>query len=353
MSSSRLKKRWVLTAASSVLLGAAMAGCPSSNETTPPADNTVSEATTSNASLAGGISVDGSSTVGPITHDVAEQFATQAPGVKVSVGISGTGGGFKKFGAGQVDISNASRPIKDKEAAAAKAKGIDFIEIPVAYDGLSVVVNSKNTWAKSLTVAELKAIWIIGSKITNWSQVRKGFPNKLLKLYGPDKASGTFDYFNEEILGKEAKPRPDYQPNSDDNALVIGVSMDEGALGYFGFGYYEENKNKLNLVAIDAGKGPQLPSNDSILNGTYKPLSRPLFIYVTKKAADRAEVKAFVDYYLTSGKEIVSGVGYVPLPDGVYDAAKKRWDSGTTGTLFADKASHSKSLEQIYGVKTS
>lgn len=359
MISSQLKKKWLLSATASVVLGAALAGCPSSNAPeggeTPPAGDKTTEVPSepgkaTDANLAGSISVDGSSTVAPITNGVAEEFASQAPGVKVSVGISGTGGGFKKFGAGQLDISDASRPIKDKEAAAAKAKGIDFIELPVAYDGLSVVVNPKNTWAKSLTVAELKAIWISGSKITNWSQVRKGFPNKPLKLYGADKASGTFDYFNEEILGKEAKPRADYQANSDDNALVVGVSKDEGALGYFGFAYYEENKEKLALVAIDGGSGPVLPSSESILKGTYKPLSRPLFIYVTKKAAARPEVKAFVDYYLTSGKSIVSQVGYVPLPDGVHEAAKKRWDAGTTGTLFADKASHSKPLEAIYGV---
>jgi phosphate transport system substrate-binding protein len=346
---------WTLGAVSTLALGAMLSGCGAGDTgnagtptTTPGDDKGTTTSSAPDEELKGNIKVDGSSTVGPITMAVAEEFQKQAPGVKTSVAISGTGGGFKKFGAGELDISDASRPIKDKEAAAAKAKGIEFIELPVAYDGLSVIVNPKNTWCKSLTVAELKNIWMQGSKIKNWSQVRKGFPSKPLRLYGPGTASGTFDYFTEEILGKGNKSRSDYQASEDDNTLVQGVSRDEGALGYFGFAYFEENKDKLKLVAIDDGKGAVLPSQDTILTGKYKPLSRPLFIYVAKKSADRPEIKGFVDFYLTNGKELIKQVGYVPLQDDLYEAAKKRWEAKTAGTMFADKATHSKTLEQVY-----
>lgn len=350
-------KMWMLGGLSTLALGAVLAGCGGSATTdapstpgTLPTDNGGKTSVAPGTELKGNIKVDGSSTVGPITMAVAEEYKKQAAGVNTSVAISGTGGGMKKFGAGELDIADASRPIKGEEAAAAKAKGIEFIELPIAYDGIAVVVNPKNSWAKSLTVAELKNIWINGSKINNWSQVRKGFPSKPLKLYGPDTASGTFDYFNEEILGKKIKCRSDYQPNSDDNALVQGVSKDEGALGYFGFAYFEENQDKLKLVGVDDGKGAVLPAQDTILTGKYKPLSRPLFIYVARKAADRPEVKGFVDFYLSSGKDLVKQVGYVPLQDDLYEAAKKRWEAKTVGTLFADKATHSKTLEQVYGV---
>lgn len=350
------KTKWALAGLlSTFTLGVVLTGCGgSSSEDTsttsvaPPDNAAPTTAAAPDTNLKGQIKVDGSSTVGPITMAVAEQFNGSAPNVKVAVGISGTGGGFKKFGAGQLDISDASRPIKDKEAAAAKAKGIDFIELPVAYDGIAVVVNPKNTWAKSLKVDELKKIWAQDSKINNWSQVRAGFPNKPLKLYGPGTASGTYDYFNEEILGKEKKSRSDYQASEDDNTLVQGVSKDEGALGYFGFAYFEENADKLKLVGVDDGKGAVEPSQDTILTGKYKPLSRPLFIYIARKAADRAEVKAFVDYYLANAKDLVKQVGYVPLPDGIYTAAQSRWNAKTAGTLFADKATHGKPLEQVY-----
>lgn len=350
----------LMSGLSTLALGVVLAGCGGGNNSAeggntaaPETGNTAAGEKTSaapDANLKGKVEVDGSSTVGPISMAVADasQFGAQYPNVKVSVGISGTGGGLKKFGAGQLDIAAASRPIKDKEAAAAKSKGIEFIELPVAYDGLSIIVNPKNTWAKSLTVDELKKVWAQGSKINNWSQVRKGFPSKPLKLYGPGTASGTYDYFVEEILGKDAKSRSDYQASEDDNTLVQGVSKDEGALGFFGFAYYEENKDKLKLVAVDGGKGAVLPSSESILSGKYAPLSRPLFIYVSSKAALRPEVKAFVDYYLANAKDLVTTVGYVPLPESVYAAATSRWAAKTAGTLYGNKATHGKPLTEIY-----
>ncbi|MBA3726084.1 MAG: PstS family phosphate ABC transporter substrate-binding protein, partial [Armatimonadetes bacterium] len=272
----------------------------------------------------------------PITEAVAEEFQKLNPSVKVTVGISGTGGGFKKFAIGETDIQNASRPIKDSEAEAAAAGGIEFVEIPVAFDGLSIVVNPQNTWASSLTVAELKKIWEPGSKINNWSQVRPGFPNKPIKLYGAGTDSGTFDYFTEAICGKEGASRPDYQASEDDNTLVTGVAGDPSALGYFGFAYYSENKDKLKLVGIDNGNGPVLPNEATINDGTYAPLARPLFLYVAMKSAERPEVKAFVEFYLSAtGRQLVAEVGYVPLPDAAYELALKRFHEGKTGSLFS------------------
>ena len=347
----KTKKLWKLCAVSTLALGICLAGCGSGGQTaTPTGAGAAPESGSANvnADLKGKISVDGSSTVAPITSAVVEEFNKKFPSVQIPVGTSGTGGGFKKFGSGQLDISDASRPIKEKEAAAAKAKGMDFIELPVAYDGLSVVVNPKNTWAKSLTVAELKAIWENGSKINNWSQVRKGFPSKPLKLYGPGTSSGTFDYFVEEIIGKEGKSRADYTASEDDNTLVEGVSRDEGALGYFGFAYYEENMDKLGLVGIDDGKGAVMPSQETILSGKYAPLSRPLFIYVSSKAATRPEIQEFVKFYLANAKELSKDVGYVPIPDAVYAAATQRFEAKTTGTVYKDKAAHGTPLEQLF-----
>jgi len=349
----KTKKLWTICAASTLVLGIGLAGCGAPDNggaasTDANATSAVPETGAVNADLKGKISVDGSSTVAPITSAVVEKFTGTYSGVQIPVGTSGTGGGMKKFGSGQLDIADASRPIKDKEAAAAKSKGVDFIELPIAYDGLSVVVNKKNTWAKSLTVAELKAIWQNGSKINNWSQVRKGFPSKPLKLYGPGTSSGTFDYFVEEIIGKEGKSRADYTASEDDNTLVEGVSRDEGALGYFGFAYYEENEEKLNLVGIDDGKGAVKPTQETILSGSYKPLSRPLFIYVSSKAADRPEIQEFVKFYLANAKDLVKEVGYVPVPDGVYAAAAKRFEAKTFGTVYKDKAAHGTPLEQLF-----
>jgi phosphate transport system substrate-binding protein len=348
-----ISNKWI---AAPLLVASAMlfAGCGSNsdggNTATSSSTTTESGSNSTGEKLSGSVKLDGSSTVAPISEAVTETFGAAQKDVNVTVGTSGTGGGFKKFAAGEIDIADASRPIKSSEAAAAKAKGIEFIELPVAYDGLSVVVNPKNTWAKSLTVEELKKIWSADTKLTNWSQVRPGFPNKPLKLYGPGTASGTFDYFVEEILGKDGKMRPDYNPSEEDNALVVGVSKDEGALGYFGFAYYEENADKLSLVAIDSGKGSVTPSAETIKDGSYAPLSRPLFIYVSKKALARPEVKAYASFYLDNAPKLVSAVGYIPLPENVYMAAKKRLANGTTGTVYGGKIEGG-SLEELFGAK--
>ncbi|MDF2439124.1 MAG: phosphate transport system substrate-binding protein [Abditibacteriota bacterium] len=299
--------------------------------------------------LSGQIKTDGSSTVGPITQLMAEDFGASNSRVRITVEQSGTGGGLKKFANGDLEIANASRPIKAKEAAAAKAKNVEFIELPVAFDGLAIVVNAKNTWAKDLTTAELKKIWEPGAKgrITNWSQVRAGFPSKPLKLYGPGTASGTFDYFTDEIVGEEGSSRSDYTASEDDNVLVEGVSRDEGALGYFGFAYYEENKENLGLVSVDGVK----PAPETITTNQYKPLSRPLFIYVQRKAADRPEVAAFVKYYLEHGKDKVREAGYVPLHDAVAKAALQRFEAKIAGSVYTDKAAKGKTLEQLFGAQ--
>lgn len=268
--------------------------------------------------LAGEIKIDGSSTVFPITEAVAEEFKKINPDVNTTVGISGTGGGFKKFTVGETDISDASRPIKDKEKKVAEENKIEYIEIPVAYDGLSVVVNKDNTWVDKLTVEELKKIWEPESKVKKWNQIRPEWPDMEIKLYGPGTDSGTFDYFTEAINGKEKASRSDYTPSEDDNVLVQGVAGDKGALGYFGFAYYVENKDKLKIVPIDAGTGAVAPEEKTINDGTYKPLSRPLFIYVSKAALQRPEVKEFVKFYLTEGPKLVPQVGYIALPENMY-----------------------------------
>ncbi|MDB9376594.1 PstS family phosphate ABC transporter substrate-binding protein, partial [Nodularia sphaerocarpa] len=243
------------------------------------------------------VQIDGSSTVFPVTEAVAEEFQKAQKGkVRVTVGVSGTGGGFKKFCRGETDISNASRPILQKEIDECKAAGIRYIELPVAYDALTVVVNPQNTWAKNLTVAELKKIWEPGAqgKINNWNQVRSGFPNAPMKLFGAGTNSGTFDYFTEAIVGKSKSSRGDFTASEDDNVLVQGVSSDKNALGYFGYAYYAENNKKLKAVSVNGVS----PSEATVKNGTYNPLSRPIFIYVSSKAIDKPEVKQFVDFYM-------------------------------------------------------
>ena len=297
--------------------------------------------------LRGTVSIDGSSTVFPISEAVAEEFLAVQPRVRVTVGVSGTGGGFKKFLAGEIDINDASRPIKMKEVKQASASGIGFIEFPIAYDGLSVVVNTKNDWVDHLTITELNKIWQPGSSVTRWSDVRDGWPETEIQLYGPGTDSGTFDYFTETINGKSGASRPDYTANEDDNALVRGISGDEGSLGYFGYAYYAANKDKLRVVAIDGGKGPVAPTEITINNGTYAPLSRPVFIYVRPDALDRKEVRAFVDFYIESAPMLATEVGYIPLPDSVYAGAKQRVESREIGTAY-----HSEALSQSANLLT-
>src|SRR5262245_53736359 len=302
--------------------------------------------TRARAAVEGTISIDGSSTVYPISEAVAEEFQKVNPRAKVTVGISGTGGGFKKFCSGETDISNASRPIKPTEVEACKAKGIEYIELPVAYDGLAIVVNPKNDWADCMTVKELKTLWEpeAQGKITKWSQVRAGWPEKAIHLFGPGVDSGTYDYFTEAIVGKEHSSRGDFQSSEDDNVLVQGISTDPLALGFFGFAYYEENRGKLKLLGVDDekpenGDGCIKPSVECVEKGTYQPLARPLFIYVRKTSAETPLVKAFVAAYLQKGAELVREVGYIPFSAEAYKLVQGRFDKGVTGSLFGGKGS--------------
>jgi len=274
--------------------------------------------------LTGTVEVDGSSTVYPISEAVAEEFNKLYPNVRVNVGVSGTGGGFKRFTLGETDISNASRPMKDKEAKNAEENGIHYVELRLGTDGLSVMVNNDNDFVDCLTTDELKQIWEPGSEIDNWSQVREGFPDQRLRLYGPDTDSGTFDYFTEELMGEAQLSRADYTASADDNVLVQGISGDKGAMGYFGYAYYIENKDKLKLVAVDSGNGCVLPSPSTIPSGEYSPLSRPLFIYVNKSKLENSQVKAFVDFYMEHGPELTNEVGYVASGDDVYQQNKDK-----------------------------
>jgi phosphate transport system substrate-binding protein len=292
------------------------------------------------------VTVDGSSTVFPITEAVAEEFLVTHKGIGVTVGVSGTGGGFKKFLAGEVDIVNASRAIKAAELEQAQKNGISFIELPVAYDALSVVVNKKNTWVDSLTVTELKKIWSPESqgKVMKWSDVRAGFPDKPLSLFGPGTDSGTFDYFTDVICGKEDASRGDYTSSEDDNVIVTGVSGNEGALGFFGVAFYEANKSKLKVLSIDDekaenGAGPQAPTPDNVVSSHYSPLSRPLFIYVRKDALQNPEVDTFVAFYLNNMNALVSEVGYIPLQPQVVEKVKNRYTTKTEGTMFSGSSS--------------
>ncbi len=291
------------------------------------------------------VKVDGSSTVFPISEAMAEEFQKANPGIQVTVGVSGTGGGFKKFCAGETDISNGSRPIKESEIELCKKGGIEYIELPIAFDGLSVVVNKENNFASCLKTSELKKMWepAAQDKIKNWKQIRPGFPDSKLGLYGPGTDSGTYDYFMGKTVGKDKGSRGDYTASEDDNLIVQGVSTDKGGIGFFGYAYYEENKDKLKLLQIDGGSGCVAPSTATIADGSYKPLSRPEFIYVKKEAATRPEVKAFVDYQLAAANsKLISEVGYVPMPEDIMMLVRKRFSEGTVGTVFANAPKGSK-----------
>ncbi len=291
------------------------------------------------------IQVDGSSTVFPISEAVAEEFQKANPNVRVTVGISGTGGGFQKFCRGETDISDASRPIRPAEIEACQKAGIEYIELPIAYDGLAVVVNPKNAWAETITVDELKTLWSpeAQGKVLRWNQVRPSWPNREIRLFGAGVDSGTYDYFTEAVVGKEGASRGDFTSSEDDNVLVQGVSSDELALGFIPFAYVEQNQGKLKLVPVEDGKadngaGPISPSAETVRNGTYQPLSRPLFIYVARKAADKPEVQRFVDAFFTSA-ELVREVGYVELTPQIYELAKKHFVERRVGTAFGEGGS--------------
>lgn len=288
------------------------------------------------------VMIDGSSTVYPITKAVAEAFRSSQVGkqAQVTVNFSGTTGGFEKFCAGETDISNASRPILVAEMAACNKNKIRFIELPVAFDALTIVVNPQNNWAKDITVAELKRMWepAAQGKITRWQQVRATWPDRPLKLYGAGSQSGTFDYFTEAIVGQSRASRNDYTASEDDDVLVAGVSKDPNALGYFGFAYYEASQSKLNVLAVDNGRGPVLPSRQTVEKAQYQPLSRPLFIYVNARSAQiKPEVRRFVDFYIKRAPSLVSSVGYVPLPAEGYHLDNVHFNRGKVGTVFEGK----------------
>lgn len=282
--------------------------------------------------LTGTVAIDGSSTVFPITEAVAEEFLGVHPKIRVTVGVSGTGGGFKKFMAGETDISDASRYIKGKEQQACVDAKIDYIELPVAYDGLAVVVNRSNNFATTMTIAELKAMWSAESTAKTWKDIRPSWPDREFNLYAPGQDSGTFDYFTDTVNGKSGNCRADATFSEDDNVLVRGVVGDEDGIAFFGLAYYVENAERLNCVAIDGGEGPVTPSLETVESGTYAPLSRPLFIYVRKDATDRPEVDAFVKFYLESARQLSGEVGYVPFPENIYEGLRGRYAQRVTGT---------------------
>ena len=297
------------------------------------------------------VKVDGSSTVYPVTEAVAEEFQKANKGMKVTVGVSGTGGGFKKFCRGETDISNASRPIAAKEMEACRAAGVEYFEVPVAFDALTVVINPKNAWLKQATVAELKKLWEpeAQGKVTHWNQVNPAWPNQPIKLFGAGADSGTFDYFTEAIVGKSKSSRGDFTASEDDNVLVQGVSRDVGGLGYFGFAYYIENKDKLKAVPIvnpKTGKAVE-PSLEAVISGEYQPLSRPIFIYVSVKAAAKPHVDKFVNFYLGNAAALSAKVGYVGLPANVGELVQKRYTAKTSGSVFSGGSKVGVTLEQL------
>jgi phosphate transport system substrate-binding protein len=283
------------------------------------------------------VKIDGSSTVYPITEAVAEEFQkSKKNAVKVTVGISGTGGGFKKFCRGETDISDASRPIVKKEMESCAAAGIKYVELPVAFDALTVVLHPSNTFAANLKPEQLKVIWEPGAqgKVTNWKQVDPSFPDLPLKLYGPGADSGTFEYFTEAITGKAKASRGDYTASEDDNVLVQGVSRDKGGIGYFGYAYYIENQKKLKAAAIWNGKAFVAPSAKVVEDGSYQPLARPIFIYINAKSLERPEVKEFVHFYMKHGAELTKEVKYVPLPAKIYTTNSEHVNKMKLGTVF-------------------
>ena len=320
--------------ASLLALLTSLAACGGGTTTTEaPADG----GTDAEAGLAGEILIDGSSTVFPIAEAMSEEFLTENPDVALTVGVSGSGGGFKKFCAGETDISNASRPIKDEEIALCEEAGIAFIEVPVAFDGLTVVTNEANDWAQCLTVDQLSAMWSPESEgtVANWNQVDPSFPDQELGLYGPGTDSGTFDYFTDEVNGEEGASRGDYTASEDDNVIVTGVTGAEGALGYFGYAYFEENSDSLKAIEIENEAGECVgPTTETIADGSYNPMSRPLFFYVRQDAYEaKPEVKAFVDYMLDPNNEVlISEAGYVPLPEDILANSKARVDEGKLGS---------------------
>ncbi len=296
------------------------------------------------------IKVDGSSTVFPITEAVAEEFQKETRGtVRVTVGISGTGGGFKKFCRGETDVQDASRPISASEMEACRASGIQYFELPVAFDALTIAVSPQATWIDFLTIAELKQMWDPSAqgRVLRWNQIRPSWPDVPLKLFGAGSDSGTFDYFTEAVVGKAKSSRGDYTASEDDNTLVQGISNDKQALGYIPYAYYEPNKKRLKAVAVDGGHGPVFPSRETVENGAYQPLSRPMFIYVNAKSAGKPEVKRFVEFYLAQAPALVPQVKYVPLPQQAYELALGHFQQGKVGTAFQGASTIGLKIEDL------
>jgi phosphate transport system substrate-binding protein len=303
--------------------------------------------------------IDGSSTVFPITEAVAEEFRLEKPDVRVTIGVSGTGGGFKKFTRGELDIANASRPIKKVEDSTCTANGIEYIELPIAYDGIAIVTHKDNTWLNDITVSELKVIWEPSAqgKITRWNQIRPTWPDQEMHLMGAGTQSGTFEYFTEAIIGKSKSCRGDYTASEDDNVLVQGVATDKSALAFFGIDYYIVNKDKLKLIPVNDenennGKGAIAPNEETVKNGTYQPLSRPLFIYINKKTLQKEEVNAFASFYMKHASELVSEVGYIPLSKEAYTMITDKLEKQLTGSVFLKlKSTVGVRMEDIVNLK--
>ena len=331
--------------ASSGSTGAAASASQAAEESAPAADPAKV------SGLSGDISIDGSSTVFPITEAMAEEFGYATGGnVKITVGVSGTGGGFKKFCAGETLISDASRPIKQSEVEMCAENGVEYIELPVAIDGLSVMVNPSNDFVECMTIDELHTLWRPEAEgvVMKWSQVRAGWPEEDIRLYAPGVDSGTFDYFTETVNGESQASRGDFLPSEDDNVLVTGISGDKGALGYFGYAYYSENSERLKLVAVDGGDGCITPTDETINNGSYAPLSRPLFIYVAADALNQPHVKAFVEFYLDeANRGLVSETGYIPFPSAIYDLVLNKFLDGKTGPAFGGDDRMHGTIEEV------
>jgi phosphate transport system substrate-binding protein len=306
------------------------------------------------------IRIDGSSTVFPISEAVAEEFQIANPGLRVTVAVSGTGGGFERFCRGETDISNASRPVQPVEIETCAANGIEFIELPIAYDGLAVVVNPANDWANFVTVDELRALWepAAQGQVMRWSQVRASWPDREIHLYGAGVDSGTYDYFTDAITGEEGASRGDYTSSEDDNVLVQGIATDDLGLGFMGLAYVTQNQGRMKTLGVDDGDadngdGPVVASVATVADGTYQPLSRPIFIYVSRQAAERPEVQAFVDFHLREGGPLVDEVGYIRLSDELYTMAGRRFADRQTGTIFGEGGSQvGVSLEDILALES-
>ncbi|MBE9215445.1 PstS family phosphate ABC transporter substrate-binding protein [Plectonema cf. radiosum LEGE 06105] len=325
------------------------ASCANNSNTSSNSPSQEKAAEVSNSQTVEAIKIDGSSTVYPITEAIAKDFKSENQ-AEIKVDFSGTTGGFEKFCRGETDISNASRPILKEELKACTDNGVVFTELPVAFDALTVTVNPQNSWVKDMTMAELKKIWepAAQGKITNWKQVRASFPDKPLKLYGAGDKSGTYDYFTEAVVGTSGDTRKDYTASEDDDVLVAGVSNDPNALGYFGYAYYEQNQDKLKALGIDSGKGAVLPSKETVEKAEYQPLSRPLFIYVNIKSAQKKEaLRDFVNFYIEKAPTIVSSVGYVPLPKDAYYLDSVHFNRAKAGTVFGGQARFDLTIDEL------